>query len=226
MNEKLWGQVDRYIEERLLPKDIALEKALAANKAGNLPTYDVSPAQGRFLEIMVKASGARRILEIGTLGGYSAIFMARALPVEGRLISLEYSPRHAEVARANIARAGLSERVEIRVGAAAETLPVLKAEGQAPFDLIFIDADKPNNPVYLDWALKLARAGTTIICDNVIRDGEVVEKGSRDPNVRGARAAFDFLHQRPGLTATALQTVGIKGYDGFAIAIVGAEALI
>jgi predicted O-methyltransferase YrrM len=220
VNEKVWGAVDDYLTKHLLPGDEALERALAANEAAGLPAIDVSPAQGRFMEILVMMCGAKRILEIGTLGGYSAIWMARALPEDGRLISLEYSPHHAEVARWNIEAAGLSAKVDIRVGAALESLPKLADEGAGPFDFVFIDADKPNNPGYLDWALKLSRPGTVIVCDNVIRDGRVVDAASSDRNVGGARAAIEIQGREPRLVATALQTVGSKGYDGFTIAVV------
>ena len=220
MNEKVWGDVDDYLTEHLLPGDEALGKALAANEAAGLPAIDVSPAQGRFMQILVMMCGAKRILEIGTLGGYSAICMARALPEDGRLVSLEYSPHHAEVARSNIEAAGLSGKVEVRVGPALESLPKLAEEGAGPFDFVFIDADKPNNPGYLDWAIKLSRPGTVIVCDNVIRDGRVVDAASSDRNVGGARAAIEIQGRDDRLVATALQTVGSKGYDGFTIAVV------
>jgi predicted O-methyltransferase YrrM len=220
VNEKVWGDVDDYLTEHLLPGDEALGKALAANEAAGLPAIDVSPAQGRFMQILVMMCGAKRILEIGTLGGYSAICMARALPEDGRLVSLEYSPHHAEVARSNIEAAGLSGKVEVRVGPALESLPKLAEEGAGPFDFVFIDADKPNNPGYLDWAIKLSRPGTVIVCDNVIRDGRVVDAASSDRNVGGARAAIEIQGRDDRLVATALQTVGSKGYDGFTIAVV------
>jgi predicted O-methyltransferase YrrM len=217
MSEKTWSAVDAYVSERLLADaDPVFEAILRANAAGGLPAIDVSPAQGKFLHLLVKIAGARRILEIGTLGGYSTVWMASALPPEGRLVTLEYAPHHAEVARENIARAGLLERVEVRQGAALDLLPALAG----PFDLVFIDADKPNNPGYLDWALKLSRPGTVIILDNVVRDGQVTDMSSGDRNVQGSRAAFDFFHDHPELDTTALQTVGLKGYDGFALAVV------
>ncbi len=215
-----WAKVDAYIEERLLGDDPIQAETLGQNAADGLPPIDVSPAQGKFLNLIARMIGARRILEVGTLGGYSTIWLARALPAGGKLVTLEYEPRHADTARRNIARAGFADRVEVRVGAAAETLPLLAAEGAGPFDLVFIDADKPNNPVYLDWAVKLSRPGTVIVLDNVVRNGGVADAGSTDPNVRGSRAAFDVFRDRPRLEATALQTVGSKGYDGFAIAIV------
>jgi len=217
MSEQTWTAVDTYITERLLSDaNPVFEAILRANAAGGLPAIDVSPAQGKFLHLLVKIAGAKRILEIGTLGGYSTVWMASALPSDGRLITLEYAPHHAEVARDNIARAGLLERVEVRQGAALDLLPAV----EGPFDLIFIDADKPSNPGYLDWALKLARPGTVIILDNVVRDGRVTDASSGDRNVQGSRAAFDFFHDHPQLDTTALQTVGLKGYDGFALALV------
>jgi predicted O-methyltransferase YrrM len=180
----------------------------------------VSPTQGKFLSLLVAISGARNILEIGTLGGYSTIWMARALPQGGRLVSLEFSDEHAAVARANLARAGLLERVEVRVGAALDSLPGVEADGLGPFDLVFIDADKPNNPGYLDWALRLSHPGTVIVLDNVVRDGRVVDAKSADRNVKGARAAFELLKAHPRIDSTALQTVGAKGWDGFILGVV------
>ena len=216
----LWTQVDEYLTDALIPADPALDAARAANAAAELPPIDVSPLQGKFLHLLAQLRGATRILEIGTLGGYSTIWLARALPPHGNLITLEYEPRHAEVAAENITRAGLASKVEIRVGAAADSLADLQAEGAAPFDLIFIDADKPNNPIYLDWALKLARKGTLIVTDNVIRDGEVANPESEDPSIVGTRAMFARMSAEPRLSCTALQTVGLKGYDGFAFALV------
>jgi predicted O-methyltransferase YrrM len=217
MSEKTWAAVDSYVAERLLSDaDPVFEAILRANAAGGLPAIDVSPAQGKFLHLMVKIAGAKRILEVGTLGGYSTVWMASALPADGHLVTLEYSPHHAEVARENIARAGLLERVDVRQGAALDLLPAV----EGPFDLIFIDADKPNNPGYLDWAVKLSRPGTVIILDNVVRDGRVTDASSADRNVQGSRAAFDFFREHPELDTTALQTVGLKGYDGFALALV------
>lgn len=220
MSQATWAKVDAYIEERLLGDDAVQAETLRQNAADGLRPIDVSPAQGKFLHLIARMIGARRILEVGTLGGYSTIWLARALPADGRVITLEYEPRHAETARRNIARAGFADRVEVRVGAAADTLPKLAAEGAGPFDLVFIDADKPNNPVYLDWAVRLSRPGTVIVLDNVVRDGGVADAGSTDANVRGSRAAFDYFRDHPRLEATALQTVGSKGYDGFAVAIV------
>lgn len=215
-----WAGVDAYIEERLLGDDPVQAETLRQNAADGLRPIDVSPAQGKFLHLIARMISAKRILEVGTLGGYSTIWLARALPADGRLVTLEYEQRHAETARKNIARAGFADRVEVRVGAAADTLPLLAAEGAGPFDLVFIDADKPNNPVYLDWAVRLSRPGTVIVLDNVVRDGGVADAASSDPNVKGSRAAFDYFAAHPRLEATALQTVGAKGYDGFAVAIV------
>lgn len=220
MTDKLWTEVDRYLAETLIEADAGLDAALAANAAAGLPSIDVTPTQAQFLQILARMVNARRILEIGTLGGYSTIWLARGLAPGGRLITLEFDPKHARVAGENIARAGLSDLVEIRVGAAADSLAVLAAEHAEPFDLIFIDADKPNNAVYLDWALKLSRVGTLIVCDNVIRDGKVADAKSTDPSVVGTRAMFTRMAAEPRLVATALQTVGSKGYDGFALALV------
>lgn len=220
MSETTWSRVDDYIEERLLGDDPVQAETLSVNRTDGLRPIDVSPAQGKFLHLIARMVSAKRILEVGTLGGYSTIWLARALPADGQLVTLEYDPKHAATARKNITRAGFADRVEVRLGAAAETLPVLAAEGTGPFDLIFIDADKPNNPTYLDWAVKLSRPGTVIILDNVVRDGAVADKTSSDANVLGSRAAFDFFAAHPRLHTTALQTVGSKGYDGFALAIV------
>jgi predicted O-methyltransferase YrrM len=221
MSDKLWSEFDRYAAEHLMAgADPIFEAVLRANAAGGLPAIDVSPLQGKFLNLIVRISGAKRILEFGTLGGYSTIWMAKALPAGGRLISLEFSSRHAEVARQNLARAGLLETVEVRTGAALDLAPALRAEGQAPFDLVFIDADKPNNPGYLDWAVKLSRPGAVVILDNVVRDGRVVDAASSDPSIKGTRAAFELLRDHPMIDATALQTVGLKGYDGFVLGVV------
>ena len=220
MSQKQWTAVDRYFSETLVPSDPVLDAALQANTKAGLPAIDVAPNQGKFLQLLVQLRGARRILEIGTLGGYSSIWMARALPADGRLTTLEFSPKHAEVARANIARAGLEKIVEIRVGPALETLAKMGKEGIEPFDLIFIDADKPNNPNYLPWALKFSRPGTLLIGDNIVREGEVADPSSTDPNVQGQRRFLELMAAEPRLSATALQTVGSKGYDGFAMALV------
>ena len=220
MSNELWTAVDTYIAQNLIPSDPILEEALKANAAASLPAIDVSPTEGKFLHLLAKIQGARRILEVGTLGGYSTIWLARALPSNGKLITLEVSPKHAEVAAANIARAGLSSLVEQRVGPALDSLAQLQAEKTAPFDLIFIDADKPNNPNYLDWALKLSHPGTIIITDNVIREGDILKADDPDPTIQGTRRFFEKLGTESRLEATALQTVGCKKHDGFAIAIV------
>ena len=220
MSAAKWSAVDAYFSDRLQLSDSALEAVLAANAAAGLPAIDVSPAQGKFLSLIAKMIGARRILEIGTLGGYSSIWLARSLPKDGRLVTLEANPRHADIARANFKRAGLAERIDLRVGAALETLPRLQAEGGGAFDFVFVDADKPNNSAYFSWALRLARAGSVIIVDNVVRDGAVVDAASSDATVRGVREFFDLLAAEPLVSATALQTVGAKGWDGLAIAVV------
>jgi predicted O-methyltransferase YrrM len=220
MSQEQWTAVDRYITDLLVPPDPALDAALQASASAGLPAINVAPNQGKLLHLLARVHGARRILEIGTLGGYSTIWLARALPADGRLITLESDPKHAEIARANIERAGLADVVELRLGRAQETLPQLLAEGQGPFDLIFIDADKPSNAEYFAWALKLARIGSLIIVDNVVRRGAVADAQSDDPSVQGARRFYEFLAAEPRVSASAIQTVGIKGYDGFAIALV------
>lgn len=221
MSQIVWNDVDDYIIESLIPHDPVLEAVLKANHAAGLPAIDVSLAQGKFLNLLVRIAGARLVLEIGTLGGYSTIWMARGLGKGGRVVTLEFDPLHATVARDNVAAAGLAEVIDVRLGRAIDTLPKLHAEGLYPFDLIFIDADKPSNAAYLDWALRLSRPGTVIICDNVIRGGAVTDALSSDRSVQGARDAFSHLGGNARISATALQTVGSKGYDGFAIGIVG-----
>jgi len=223
MAEEIWTAVDRYIDDLLVRPDPALEAALAASAAAGLPPIQVSPAQGKLLKLLAEIKGARTILEIGTLGGYSSIWLARALPADGLLTTLEVEPKHAEVARANIARAGLAGVVELRLGPALETLPRLAAERRAPFDLVFIDADKEGYPDYLPWALRLSRRGSVIVADNVVRDGAVADAASADPRVQGVRRFNEMLAAEPRLTATIVQTVGSKGYDGFAIALVTAD---
>ena len=214
-----WIEVDRYVADRLLPPDPVLDETLRASALAGLPEHDVSPLQGALLELLARLGGARAILEIGTLGGYSTTWLARALPPGGRLVTLEADPEHADVARANLARAGLADRVEVLTGRALDTLPGL----HGPFDLIFIDADKRSNPEYLDHALALSRRGTLIVADNVVRDGAVADAASDDPSVQGVRAFFDRVAAEPRLRATAIQTVGVKGYDGFALALVDAD---
>eukprot|EP00913_Durusdinium_trenchii_P035244 g32974.t1 len=220
MSDTFWTDIDGYITSRLVPDDPELDAALRANAEAGLPAIDVSPNLGKLLHLLARMHGARTILEIGTLGGYSTIWLARALPEDGRLVSLEFEPKHAEVARANIARAGLSDRVEVRVGPALETLPQLADEGAGPFDLFFIDADKQNNPRYFEWSLKLARRGSVIICDNVVRQGAILDPDQTDPGTEGTRRLYEAMSADPRVTATALQTVGSKGHDGFAIALV------
>lgn len=218
--KKIWIDVDRYFVETLHLSDPILDATMKANATAELPAIDVAPNQGKLLYLFARLVQAKKILEIGTLGGYSTIWLARALPASGRLISLEFSRRHALVARSNIQRAGVSDRIEVRVGAALDSLPLIEKEGLAPFDFIFIDADKPNNPAYLEWAIKLSRPGTLIIVDNVVRDGAVADGASTDPMIVGTRKMFDLMAQNRRLMSTALQTVGSKGYDGFAMAIV------
>ncbi len=223
MTQEQWTAVDRYLTDLLVPPDPVLDAALQTSAAAGLPPFNVSPTQGKLLLLLAQIHGARTILEIGTLGGYSTIWLARALPADGRLITLESDPKHAEVARANIARADLSDIVELRLGRALDTLPQLAAQCSDPFDLIFIDADKPSNPDYFAWALKLSRRGSLIVADNVVRNGAVLDCASDDPSVQGIRRFNELLAAEPRVSATALQTVGSKGYDGFAIALVTAD---
>jgi predicted O-methyltransferase YrrM len=220
MSHEQWAAVDNYINDLFIPPDPALEAALKASSEAGLPAIQVSPAQGKLLYVLARAMGARSVLEIGTLGGYSTIWLARALPRDGALISLEIDPKHAELARSNIARAGLSDKVEVRLGRAQETLPRLAAESQGPFDLIFIDADKPGYPEYFRWALQLTRPGSLIIADNVVREGEVADSSSQDADVQGVRRFNQLAAAEPRVSATVIQTVGSKGYDGFAVAVV------
>jgi predicted O-methyltransferase YrrM len=223
MTQDRWTAVDDYISDLFIPPDPALDAALSASVAAGLPSIQVSAAQGKMLHLLARALGARRILEIGTLGGYSTIWLARALPPGGSLITLEAEPKHAEVAEANIARAGLAGAIDLRVGRAQETLPQLLAEGRRPFDLIFIDADKPGYSAYLGWSLRLARPGTLIIADNVVRKGQVAEGAAGDANVEGIRSFNKALAAETRVSATEIQTVGSKGYDGFALAVVLSE---
>jgi predicted O-methyltransferase YrrM len=221
MAEDQWTEVDQYFSASLLPRDSALESALDASAAAGLPAISVSPNQGKLLQMLAQIVGARSILEIGTLGGYSTIWLARGLRRGGRLITLEVDAKHADVARLNVSRAGLQNLVEVRTGNALEILPQLSAERLGPFDLIFIDADKPNIPIYFEWALKLSSPGTLIIVDNVVRGGAVTDANSSDPSVQGVRRFVELLGAQSGASGTAIQTVGIKGYDGFAIVLVG-----
>ncbi|HUJ44989.1 MAG TPA: O-methyltransferase [Opitutaceae bacterium] len=223
MTQEQWTAVDRHLTNLLVPPESALEAALAASAAAGLPPIHVSPVQGKLLQLLAQMQGARRILEIGTLGAYSTIWLARALPPGGRLITLEADPKHAEVARANLARAGLTSIVELRLGNAVDTLSQLAAEGHGPFDLIFIDADKPNTPTYFTWALKLSRRGSLIIIDNIVRRGAVVDAASSDPAVQGVRRLLELIAAEARVSATGIQTVGAKGYDGFALARVIAD---
>ncbi|EPH40123.1 O-methyltransferase [Streptomyces aurantiacus] len=213
-----WTAVDAYFTELLTPADPALTAALQESEAAGLPAINVAPNQGKLLHLLAQLQGAHRILEIGTLGGYSTIWLARALPADGHLLTLEYSPEHAGVARANLARAGLDKITEVRTGPALDSLAALHAESPAPFDLVFIDADKVNNPHYVEWALKLTRPGSLIIVDNVVRGGHVTDADSDDPGIQGTRAALELIASHPKLDGTAVQTVGTKGYDGFALA--------
>ncbi|MER6204783.1 O-methyltransferase [Streptomyces sp. NPDC001642] len=218
---QLWDDVDDYFIGHLAPEDEVLTAALRDSEAAGLPEIAVSAAEGKLLHLLAQIQGATRVLEIGTLGGYSTIWLARALPADGRVVTLEYSERHAEVATRNIARAGLDKIVEVRVGPALESLPVLvdeTDENGAPFDLVFIDADKSNNPHYVEWALKLTRPGSLIIVDNVVRGGRVADPDNASPDVQGTRTAIELIGSHARLSGTAIQTVGRKGYDGFALA--------
>ncbi|MFD8204585.1 O-methyltransferase [Streptomyces sp. NPDC059701] len=217
-DSRLWDDVDAYFTGHLTAEDGPLEAALRESDAAGLPPVAVTPTQGKFLHLLAQVQGARTILEIGTLAGYSTIWLARALPADGRLVTLEYSARHAEVALRNIARAGLESVVDVRVGPALESLPKLADDNPPPFDLVFIDADKGNNPHYLEWALRLTSTGSLIVIDNVVRGGRVADAGSDAEDVRGTRAAIEMIGSHPRLSGTAVQTVGSKGYDGFALA--------
>jgi len=220
MTQELWSAVDQYIDDELALTDPVLAAGLAANADGGLPAIDVTASQGKLLYMLARLAGARRILEIGTLGGYSTIWMARALPPDGKLITLEFEPKHAEVAKSNVERAGLSKIVDVRVGAALDLLPVIEAEKGGPFDLFFIDADKVNNPNYFEWAIKLSRRGSVIIVDNVVREGGLADATSEDAAIRASRKVTELLGSDPRVDGTVVQTVGTKGYDGFAIAMV------
>ncbi|MBU9677638.1 O-methyltransferase [Burkholderia multivorans] len=221
MDQDQWNRVDAYFSATLVPSDDVLDAALAASEAAGLPAINVAPNQGKLLQLLATIRGARRILEVGTLGGYSTIWLARALPPGGRLVTLELNPAHAAVATQNIARAGFADVVSVVVGSAKDSLARLIADGEAPFDFIFIDADKDNNCAYLDAALKLSRPGTVIVVDNVVRRGRVADPDNRDPDVVGVREGFARIVAEPKLTTTAVQTVGQKGWDGFSISIVG-----
>lgn len=220
MGQKKWTEVERYINGLFVQPDAVLEEALRSSSVAGLPSINVTPNQGKFLFLLARSVSAKSILEIGTLGGYSTIWLARALPPAGRMFSLEVHPKHAKVASDNIEKAGLGGVVEVRLGQALDTLPRLKKEGHGPFDLVFIDADKPNNPHYFEWALKLSHRGTLIIVDNVVREGEVVDAKSRDPAVEGTRSLNEAMASDPRVSVTEIQTVDSKGYDGFALALV------
>jgi len=224
MDKQLWADVDEYTTELLIPKDSVLSEALKASDKAKLPSINVSASQGKLLMLLAKLTHASKILEIGTLGGYSSIWLARALPPAGRLITLEANPKHAEVAQNNIAHAGLASRVEVRVGDAHASIEKLVAESVGPFDLIFIDADKSGIPHYLEWSLKLAKTGTLIIIDNVVRDGALIDANNDDPNIKGVRKMHEMLAAEPRVSATTIQTVGAKGYDGFTAALVTLDA--
>lgn len=222
MTQQLWNDVDDYLTSHLHTHDPVLVEALLASRSAGLPAIQVSAAQGGLLAILVRTTGARRVLEIGTLGGYSTIWMARELPEGGSLLSLEIDPAHAEVARANLERAGLSQVAEVRIGAAIDSLAAIEAEGE-PFDLFFIDADKPSNAAYFESAMRLSHPGSVVIVDNVVRNGLVVDEATGDAAVAGVRKLMDVMSKERAagrITASAIQTVGSKGYDGFAIAVV------
>jgi predicted O-methyltransferase YrrM len=218
-----WADVDDFFTQHLLPADDALSAAMESSIAEGLPPISVTPPQGKLLHLLARITGARRILEIGTLGAYSTIWLARALPSGGRVVTLEIDQHHADVARRNLARAGLSEKVEIRLGRASETLDEMVANGEAPFDFVFVDADKASSDVYFDAALKLSHDGTVIVVDNVVRDGKVADAASDDADIQGIRRMTERLANEPRVSATAIQTVGGKSYDGFLLAIVGAR---
>lgn len=218
--QELWADVDRYFGELLAPEDQALLASIEANRQAGLPSIDVPALLGKFLELMVRISGARRVLEIGTLGAYSTIWMARALPAGGHVVTLEIDPHHADVARANLKAAGVLERVEVRVGPASESLRAMHDGGEKPFDVVFIDADKKSLPEYLEWSLRLSRPGSVIVADNVVRDGKVLDAGCADPDIQGVRRMTEMMASNPRLSATAIPTVGARGYDGFAVALV------
>lgn len=220
MPADLWDAVDSYIDEVVLGGDEILEGVLARNRASGLLAIDVSPAQGKMLNLLARLCGARNVLEVGTLGGYSAICLASALPEGGKVVTLELEPHNAKVARQNFASSGVEARIELREGLAATSLEALAAEQREPFDMVFIDADKPSNTVYLDWAARLSRPGALIVLDNVVRGGEVANAASLDPSVLGSRAGLEMLGRDGRFDATAIQTVGSKGYDGFALALV------
>jgi predicted O-methyltransferase YrrM len=220
MTQEVWEAVDKYFDKMLIPHDSTLDDALAAAAAAKLPAIQVSSVQGKLLQLLARIMGARNILEIGTLGGYSTIWMARALPEGGRIITLEADPKHAEVARKNFARAGVESKVELRLGKALDTLPKVAADGLGPFDMFFIDANKSNMPEYFEWSLKLARTGSVIIADNVVREGAVLDAKSTDDDIQGIRRFLEMVGKEKRVSGTALQTVSTKNYDGFALVLV------
>lgn len=220
MTEEQWAAVDHYFDGLFAPPDPALDAAIKATSDAGMPLINVAANQGKLLQLLARMVGARKILEVGTLGGYSAIWMARALPPDGRLITLEVNPTHADIARANIARAGLADKVEVRLGSAHDSLPQLAEQGSGPFDLVFIDADKASTSAYLTWALRLTKPGSLILIDNVVRNGAVADAASTNADVQGIQQGLAMLANEPRVSATALQTVGVKGYDGLAIALV------
>lgn len=220
MNQKVWEAVDQYLDKMLIPPDPAMKDALAAATKAKLPAIQVSSMQGKMLHLMALMTGARKILEIGTLGGYSTIWMARALPEGGRIVTLEADPKHAEVARKNFARAGVESKVELRLGKALDTLPQIAADGIGPFDMFFIDANKSNMPEYFEWSLKLAHKGSVIIADNVVREGAVLDAKSKDADIQGVRRFLEMVGKEKRVSGTALQTVSTKSYDGFATILV------
>jgi predicted O-methyltransferase YrrM len=224
MSLEQWTKVDSYVTDLLSRRDTVLDGVLEASAAAGLPGIQVSAPQGKLLMLLAMAQGARNILELGTLGGYSSIWLARALPTGGRLVTLEADPKHAEVARANFKRAGMDGIIELRVGPALDTLPQLVAEGRGPFDLTFIDADKPGTPDYFAWALKLSRKGSLIIADNVVREGALADPASDDPRAKAMRRFHEVVAAEPRVSATTIQTVGSKGYDGFTLALVTGDA--
>jgi predicted O-methyltransferase YrrM len=218
--KETWKKVDQYFADALIPADNGFNAAIDANRKADLPAIDVTPLQGKFLEVLVRSTGARRVLEIGTLGGYSTLWLARALPANGIVVTLELEPRHAEVAMHNLKTAGLADKVDLRIGPATESLQSLHTEHAPPFDFIFIDADKAGYPEYLEWSMKLSHPGTLIVADNVVRDGKVIDSENPDPNIQGVRRFTQLVSAEPRLSTTVLQTVGSKGYDGFAISVV------
>jgi predicted O-methyltransferase YrrM len=224
MTDPLWVEVEEWIASRVIGRDEVLDEAVKAAEAGGLPSIQVEPPTGKLLNLLARMIGARRILEIGTLGGYSTIWLARALPADGRLITLEANPDYAAVAQKNIANAGVSDRVDLRVGPALDALPKIAEEGVGPFDMVFIDADKSNQDNYLRWALDLTRPGSIIVGDNVVRDGRVLDSDNEDPSIQGIRRFMDLLAAEPRVDATAIQSVGSKGYDGFAVGLVVGES--